>query len=78
MNEKLTSISAYLKNTDLTGGNYTYPYEQYYYGCFPIWNNQNNIEKSFKLVQKLIDKKYVKITNVKQFIELVNELSDIL
>ena len=48
------------------------PYQQF-------WYNEDKITKSFKLVQKLIEKKTIKEPKtVKDFIELVNSISEIL
>lgn len=55
------------------------------------WNNEihhwyptyhvvekNQVEQAFKIIGKLIEKKIVKDLTVKQFIELVNEISTII
>lgn len=52
--------------------------EQYYYNNLNPWSS-GSIEKAFKLVQKLLEKKLIKEPKtVKDFIELVNTLSEIL
>lgn len=49
----------------------------YYQPYLPYWRDESKIEKSFKLVQKLIEKKIIKEPKtVKDFIDLVNLLSD--
>lgn len=58
--------------------NYLNTVNTYYTPWFYTWQD-NKIEKSFKLVQKLIEKKLVKEPKtVKDFIELVNELTTII
>lgn len=47
-----------------------------YYGTYV--DNKSNIEKAFKIVQKLIDKKLVKVEKVKNFVELVNDIAEII
>lgn len=52
--------------------------EQYYCTNLTPWSS-GSIEKAFKLVQKLLEKKLIKEPKtVKDFIELVNTLSEIL
>lgn len=63
-----------------------YPYyepliEKHYFN-YPIYTTYHSTEKSkveqaFKIVQVLIEKKLVKVDKVKEFIELVNEIVEI-
>jgi len=46
--------------------------ERYYPSCLGHWTTEDTISKAFKIVQKLIDKKMVKVVKIKDFIELVN------
>lgn len=46
--------------------------EHYYPSCIGHWSSEDTISKAFKIVQKLIDKKVVKVAKIKDFIELVN------
>ena len=46
-----------------------------YYG---YWENKNKIEQSFKIIQKLIELKHIKVEKVKDFIELVNSISKLI
>lgn len=48
------------------------PY-QYMYGYWR--DNTSNIEKAFKTVKVLLDKKLVKVPTVKDFIDLVTDIS---
>ena len=51
-----------------------YPvYQQYW-----LSPDKSKLEQSFKIVQKLIEKKLVKIDKVKEFIELVNDIVEVL
>jgi len=61
--------------------NYWQPVVEQYckYTCWPYWStNQSKIEQAFKIVQKLIDKKLIKLATVKSFIEVVNNISEVL
>jgi len=52
---------------------------QYYPVYYPMWETKNSsLEQAFKILQVLIEKKLIKITTVKQFIETVNEISGII
>jgi hypothetical protein len=52
---------------------------EYYYSYYPYWQNEDKISKAFKLAQKLIEKKFIKEPlKVKDFIELINELAEII
>jgi hypothetical protein len=82
----------YLTFTDNSSGNYTgggtsgdyhiepwYPVvEKYYPACYSYWKDDSKIEKAFKITQILIDKKKVKVEKVKDFIELVNSIAEII
>lgn len=66
---------------------YTQPYwdiyqplvKEYYYPYYTYWTNEDKISKAFKLAQKLIEKKLIKEpTKVKDFIELVNNIVELL
>lgn len=56
-------------------------YHTYYY---PTWfpslqiSEKSKIEQSFKIIQKLMEKKIIEELTVKKFIELVNEIASIL
>lgn len=49
----------------------------YYHWCGYDYRTPK-IETAFKIVQMLMDKKIAKITSVKKFVELVNEVSEVL
>lgn len=50
-----------------------------YVPFYTYWTNESKIEKSFKLVQKLIENKVIKEpATVKQFIELINTISEVI
>jgi len=52
--------------------------QQYYYPYYTYWTNEDKISKAFKLAEKLINKKLIKEPEkVKDFIELVNELVEL-
>lgn len=51
---------------------------QYYPQSVVYWENPNKTEKAFKIIEKLIEKKLIKVKTVKEFIELVNEISAVL
>ena len=57
-----------------------YPYVEKHFPTHTYWHSwreDSRIEKAFKLVQKLMDKKFVKAPKtVKDFIVLVNTLAD--
>lgn len=51
----------------------------YYPNYLSYWSNENTISKAFKLVQKLIDLKVIKEPKtIKKFIELVNQISEVI
>lgn len=50
----------------------------YYYRWCGCDYRTPKIETAFKIVQMLMDKKIAKITSVKKFVELVNEVSEVL
>ena len=53
--------------------------QEYYYNWYPYWTNDDKLSKAFKLAQLLIEKKLIKEPEkVKNFIELVNSLVEIL
>jgi len=53
--------------------------KEYYYPYYTYWQNEDKISKAFKLAQKLIKKKFIKEPlKVKDFIELVNNLVEII
>lgn len=56
-----------------------YPLVQTYYPMYySYWSNESNIEKAFRITQKLIEKKIVNPIKIKDFIELVNEIASII
>lgn len=58
---------------------YTPIVERYYPVYYGFWNNEKNkTEQAFKIVQKLIDKGKLKVDTVKDFIEAVNEIVEVL
>ena len=70
--------------TNITGGgwftpDYYVPTVQYYYpSCYHYWT-EDKISKSFKIVEALLKKKIIKEPKtVKDFIELVNSISEII
>ncbi len=50
-----------------------YPYQLYYYN-----DHEDKTGKAFKIVQKLIEKKLVKSEKIQDFVNLVNEISEII
>ena len=55
-----------------------YPLIQQYYPVYvPYWQ-EPKIEKAFKIVQILLEKNIVKVESVKDFIELVNKISEVI
>lgn len=66
-----------------TNNLWTTPYQEWsptYIGTYlyPHQSQPNKIEQAFKICQKLLEKNLVKIENVKEFIELVNTISQTL
>ena len=60
---------------------YWQPYIQYYCPTtyYPIWiDKKSQIELAFNILQKLMEKKLVKIEKVGQFIETVTDIASIL
>ena len=52
-------------------------YPQQYTTYWNTWKEDSKLEKAFRLAQKLMEKKFIKEPKtVKEFIELVNTLSD--
>src|SRR3990167_3239616 len=49
---------------------------QYHYWWYPTqWcNHKDSFKVAFQIVQKLAEKKLIELKNVKQFVELVNEI----
>ena len=64
--------------------NYYYPWypetiREYYPIYYRIWETEpDKFEQAFKIVNKLMEKKIVEIRKVKDFVELVNEIVDII
>lgn len=52
-----------------------YPYIKEYYPVYLGWQNENNTEKAFKIVNILLKQKIIKINKVKDFVELVNTIA---
>lgn len=63
-------------NIPYSGITYTPNYEVY--DPRPCWQNTSKIEQAFKIVQKLMEAKTIKVDTVKAFIELVNEIAGII
>ena len=60
-------------------GFYDWYYPVYYYWNLPCTlAEKNKIEQSFKIVQKLMEKKVIDKMTLKKFITLVNEIANIL
>jgi hypothetical protein len=73
-------------------GDYTAPYPDYWWNphiytpivkeYYPVyygyWNQDSKLEKAFKIVAKLMDMKMIKCPLVKDFIETVNNIAEIL
>lgn len=67
-------------------GDYPYPWKPNFwepvvinhYPCYVKSWESNKTEKAFEVVKLMIEKKYIKIELVKDFIECVNEISKIL
>lgn len=57
---------------------YTPIVKEYYPLYLSNWNEKNKTEQAFKIVQKLIEKGRIKISIVKDFIEVVNEIVETL
>lgn len=70
--------------TNITGGgwftpDYYQPVIQYYYPSYVGYWREDRVEKSFKIIQKLLEKKIIKEPKtVKDFIEPVNSISEII
>ena len=88
MNNQL-SLSALIDNTafqatnacnNMWGQNLSciQPLIQTYYPNYLSYYTSNKTEQAFKLVQKLLEKKLVKLTTIKDFIELTNEIISII
>ena len=85
--ENLNSTVTYA-NGNLSLGNsgtgfyetFHYPdYFDYHYHYYPIVScEKSKIEQSFKIVSKLLEKKIIKELTIGKFIELVNDISNIL
>lgn len=50
----------------------------YWYPSISYTTERSKVEQAFKIVCKLLEKKIIKELNVKQFIELVNEIATII
>lgn len=50
----------------------------YYPTYYGVWEQKSKIEQAFKIVQKLVDKKLLTLKTVKDFIETVNDISEVL
>ncbi len=70
-------------------GNFTTGYYHYYpnfqevvHHYYPTyigtWEQKSKIEQAFKIVQKLQEKKLLTLKTVKDFIETVNDISEVL
>ena len=60
-------------------GDYTPAIQTWYPGYSWCWSTPSKIEQSFKIVQKLLEKKVIKEPKtIKDFIELVNVISDVI
>ena len=55
-------------------------YHNHYHTWWPISTEMpiNKIELAFKIVEELIKKNIIKVLSVKSFVELVNEISEII
>lgn len=52
-----------------------YPTIKEYYPIYLGWQNENKIEKAFKIVNILLKEKIIKLDKVKDFVELVNVIA---
>ena len=80
--DNITGTSTNYLNSNWVGDFQITPYTPlittYYpdYTCY--WNSPSKIETSFKIVQKLMEKKVIKEPKtIKNFIELVNTIAEI-
>jgi len=58
-----------------------HPIVKEYYVNYPVWTyikDQSKTEQAFKIAQKLQEKKLINLKTVKDFIDFVNELIEIL
>lgn len=79
-----SSGQLYLGGTGEAGGCFTYPnywdtHYHYYTTYLPSMHisEKSKVEQAFKIVSKLLEKKIIKTLTVKQFIELTNDISEI-
>lgn len=53
--------------------------QEYYPRCILLWDSPINKEnKAFKIVQKLMDMEIIQVRTVKQFIEAVNAVAEVI
>lgn len=79
-----TNMSEIMPNGTYPGDHWNYPWwepvvERYYPVYYTNWHSTpNKTEQAFKIVQKLVESKRIKLSTVKDFIETVNEISEVL
>ena len=68
-----------------TAGNHPWDwnrrYPQYYPVIYPVLQNtivEDKTSRAFKIVQKMIEKGYVKDITIKQFIDMVSEIAQVI
>lgn len=68
------------ESTDEVTTIYPWIYRDWYWHTYPDYTyvSLNKTEQAFKIVKLLKDKKLAKVTTVKQFVELVEEISKVL
>jgi hypothetical protein len=52
--------------------------EKHYPFYYSYWKDDSKIEMAFKIVQILIEKKKIEVEKVKDFIELVNSIAEVI
>lgn len=75
-----TGMGTNLPSGDWYNPNLYQPIVKEYYPAtiFTQWSEPNKTEKAFKVLQKLIETKRVQIDKVKDFIEAINEIVEVL
>lgn len=86
MNQMSLALNTSVDNMDLNASNASIGdwgqnclglVQTYYQPYYSYWT-PNKTEQAFRLVQKLLEKKLVKLNTIKDFIELTNEIVSIL
>lgn len=72
-----SSVKTMINSTTDATCQYFAPYVEKYYPTYSYhWcNHSDRIETAFKIINSLMEKKLIKLYSIKQFIEVVNEVS---